>query len=160
LVGLARVSRNTFYEYFDDLAHVRAAAMQRAKSRLERALRGAEQSARTPVERWRALSRAWFEWAALEPAEARLVLGVTTSALSSAGALLQEALKRSLEELRAFGVRPSDASSMRILAAVAAAEAFGRELVSNCLGDDAGAAANARAQLEPAFVDVTVRMLR
>ncbi len=160
LVGLARVSRNTFYEYFDDLEHVRAAAVQRAKSRLERALRGAEQSARTPVERWRALSRVWFEWVAVEPAEARLVLGATTAALSLAGTLLQEALKRSLEELRAFGVRPSDASSVRLLAVVAAGEAFGRGLVATFLGDDAGAAANAQAQMEPALVDVAVRLLR
>jgi AcrR family transcriptional regulator len=159
LVSLARVSRNTFYEYFDDLEHVRAAAVQRARQRLDQALRGAERSARTPVERWRVLSRAWFEWAALEPAEARLVLETKGSVLSPAGAVLEAALKRSLEELSVFGVRPNDASAARVVAAAAAGEAFGRELVSECLAD-AGAVGSARTRLEQGFVDVTVRLLR
>src|SRR4051812_21174997 len=74
VVKLARVSRNTFYEYFDDLAHARTAVAQRSQQRLEQQLRVAEQRTRTPVERWRALVHAFLEWVSSAPAEALLCL--------------------------------------------------------------------------------------
>jgi AcrR family transcriptional regulator len=160
VVTLARVSRNTFYEYFDDLEHARGAAMQRSKARLEHALREAEQSARTPVERWRALARAWFEWVVADPAEARLILEVGAAALSSAGVLLEAALKRSLSDLRTLGVKSGEGEGPRIVAATATGEAFARELAANSLAAEASPPASERQRIERALLDVIVRVLR
>jgi AcrR family transcriptional regulator len=161
LVKLARVSRNTFYEYFDDLEHARHAAMQRANQRLDQALRRAELTARTPVERWRALVHAWFDWIALEPAEARLVLDARASALSEAGSIFQAALGRSIVDLRVFGVRPAGADTTRQVAVAAAGEAFGREWASKWLaaGEQASTARD-REPVERALVEIAVRVLR
>ena len=74
VIAIAGMGRNTFYEYFDDVPHARKAAEQRALRLVEDALRGAEAQTRTPVERFRALARAWFELAATTPAELLLVL--------------------------------------------------------------------------------------
>lgn len=159
IVKLARVSRNTFYEYFDDLGHARAAATQRGKQRAEQALRRAEQSARTPVERWRALARAWFAWVALDPAEARLVL-VASLPLSEAGALLEAAMKRSGAELRALGMNAGALEPSRFTAVAAVGECFARELVARSIGGEARGDHAQREHLERSLVEVTVRVLR
>jgi AcrR family transcriptional regulator len=160
LVRRARVSRNTFYEYFDDLEHARRAAMQRAKQRLEQGLRGAEQSARTPVERWRALVHSWFDWVSAEPAEARLVLEVRASALSEAGMIFEAALGRSIGDLRAFGVRPGGVDATRQVAVAAAGDAFGRELSSRWMAGEPASAVRERERVERALLEVAVRVLR
>lgn len=160
VVGLARVSRNTFYEYFDDLAHARRAVVQRATQRLEQALRGAEQRSRTPVERWRALARAWFGWIEAAPAEARLVLATSEAALSDAGSTFEVALKRSLDDVRAFGVKGAELSGARVVAAAAACEAFGREFASKHLDADSPTSSAERERLERELTDVAIRMLR
>jgi AcrR family transcriptional regulator len=159
VVELARVSRNTFYEYFDDLEHARAAATQRARQRLEPALRQAEQSARTPVERWRALVRAWFDWVSTDPAEARLML-VATSELSAGGAALEAALKRSVAELRALGVSAGASEAAHFVAAAAAGEAFARALVAAELASVSSDERPRRERLERALVEVIIRVLR
>lgn len=159
IVGIARVSRNTFYEYFDDLEHARAAAIQRGKLRLEQALRRAEQSARTPVERWRAIARGWFEWATAEPPEARLIL-LASTALSEAGAALESALKRSGSELRALGMNAAVPEASRFTAVAAAGEAFARELVAGRIAGEVTGGDNQRLRLERSLVEVTVRVLR
>ena len=89
VVKLAGVSRNTFYEYFDDLPHARVAAEQRAEQRLLVQLRAAEAQTRTPVERWRALGHAWMMWVTTGPAEAFLCLDRVRSGLSVAGRALE-----------------------------------------------------------------------
>jgi AcrR family transcriptional regulator len=159
VVNLARVSRNTFYEYFDDLEHARAAAVLRAKQRVEQALRQAEQAARTPVERRRALARAWFDWIVAAPAEAGLILRATTSALGDGGTRFEAAVMRSLADARALGVSVATPDRTVCMAVAAAAEAFGRELVAMLLGGEADQR-GPREVLERSLVDVSLRLLR
>ena len=61
VVEHAGIGRNTFYEYFDDVEHALAAVVARARSELNQRIDEALQPARTPLERVRALARAWSE---------------------------------------------------------------------------------------------------
>jgi AcrR family transcriptional regulator len=161
IAKVARVSRNTFYEYFDDLEHARSGAAQRARHRLDVALGEAQMRARTPVERWRELARAWFGWAVEFPAEARLVLGSDVRGLSEAGRALEGALTRSLGLMRASGLTAPSPDAVRVTAVSAAGEVLARSLIADAMADaDAGQSAPQRQGLERAFVDVAVRLLR
>lgn len=74
VVELAGIGRNTFYEYFDDIEHalqgVRARVLRELSVRIEGELSGA----RTPLERVRALSRAWAEQLFSSPSLSKLAL--------------------------------------------------------------------------------------
>jgi AcrR family transcriptional regulator len=159
VVTLARVSRNTFYEYFDDLEHARTAAVLRAKQRLELGLRQAEQSARTPVERRRVLARAWFDWISSAPADAGLILRTGSAALSDAGVAFEGALRRSVADARALGVSVTAPERTAVVAVAAVAEAFGRELAGGQLASEANQRTG-REVLERALVEVSLRILR
>jgi len=160
VVKLAGVSRNTFYEYFDDLEHARAAAERRAEQELERTLRSAEAQTRTPVERWRSLAHAWIEWLSHGPAGARLVLRDASSGLSAAGRLLEAALVRSLATLRASGVA-GEHDVLRVTAVAAAGEAYARRLSASLLTENGPVpAARELERIERSLVDVAVRLLR
>lgn len=161
VVKRARVSRNTFYEYFDDLEHVRAASEQRGRARLVVALQAVEQRARTPVERWRELSRAWLAWLLDFPAEARLATASTPTGLSSAGRELEAALMRSFALIHGSGLDADSDDALRVRAAAAAAEVLGRSLIAEQLTESAvGPNAAQRERFERALVDVAVRLLR
>jgi len=162
VVGLAGVSRNTFYEYFDDLAHARVAAEQRAEHRLLARLRAAEEQTRTPVERWRALSQAWMSWVAGSPAEALLCLERVRAGLSSAGLALEAACSRSLDTLRSSGIRAQDPDGARVTAVAAAGEVLARRFVADWSRLAPGPARldGERERMERALADVAVRLLR
>jgi len=171
IVRRAGVGRNTFYEYFDDVGHACAAAEAAVLRRLEQLIADAERTARTPVERWRALARAWFSFAEDEPSAIMLVLAIdarTARAVSSGAALLEAALERSLETLRSAGVTAPPAGPERVRGVAAVGEAFARTLGLGRLRLDSDDSASARSsferwdreRLERAFVDVAVRLLR
>src|SRR6478609_4100588 len=61
VVELAGIGRNTFYEFFDDLEHALGATQTRALRDFTARAASALQAARTPLERVRALARAWTE---------------------------------------------------------------------------------------------------
>jgi AcrR family transcriptional regulator len=157
---LARVSRNTFYEYFDDVEHARAAAALRARQRLEAALGEAQRRARTPVERWRELTQAWFGWALVFPAEARLVLTGEAQGLSEAGRELEGAFTRSLGFMRASGLNTPTPDAVRVTAVAAAGEVLARSLIVEAASADDASSAGPRQRLERALVDIAVRLLR
>jgi AcrR family transcriptional regulator len=161
VVTLAGVSRNTFYEYFDDLAHARAAAEQRAEHRLVMRLRAAEGQTRTPVERWRALSHAWMAWVTAAPADALLCLDRVRSGLSAAGRTFEAACARSLETLRSSGIRAQDPGA-RVTAVAAAGEVMARRFVaewSSAAPNPPGLDAE-RERMERTLTDVAARLLR
>jgi len=171
IVRRAGVGRNTFYEYFDDVRHARSAAEAVVLRRLERVIVDAEQTARTPVERWRALARAWLSFADEEPSAMMLALAIDARALrpmSSGAALLEAALERSLETLRSAGVSAPPAGPERVRAVAAVGEAFARTLGLAQIpldSDDSEAARSSverwdRERLERALVEVAVRLLR
>lgn len=163
VVKLAGVSRNTFYEYFDDLPHARTAAEQRGEHRLQARLRAAEEQTRTPVERWRALSRAWMSWVAAAPAEAFLCLDRVRGGLSGAGRALEAACSRSFEMLRASGIRAQDPDGARVTAFAATGEVMARRFVAEWLREappDLTRSERERERMERALADVAVRLLR
>lgn len=61
VVEVAGIGRNTFYEYFDDLEHALHAINHRVLGDFAARVSAALQTARTPLERLRALARAWTE---------------------------------------------------------------------------------------------------
>jgi AcrR family transcriptional regulator len=168
IIERAGVGRNTFYEYFDDVTHALDAAKSLVLRRIEQSLRAAEGVSRTPVERWRALARAWLAFAEDEPSAMLLALSVERAATSSAAAVLEEALARSLETLRSAGVAAPPASADRLLAVAAVGDAFARQLARAHVAADPGttesaaasSAGSERERFERALVDVAVRVLR
>jgi AcrR family transcriptional regulator len=186
VIAIAGMGRNTFYEYFDDVAHARSAAEANALRRLEEALREAEGRTRLSMERFRALSRAWFDVTESAPAEQLLALrSARESGLSPAGVALESSLVRALDTIRASGVKV-EREPLRLRAVAATAEVFARTLALSALSSpaltaatrapthsppasEANSAAASRApeappaqrsELERVLVDVAVRLLR
>lgn len=161
VVALAGVGRNTFYEYFDDVPHARREAESAVLRRVDAKLRVAAELARTPVERFRGLARAWLDAVAAEPAEFLLVLLPVGTKPSRGAELLRSAFERSLATLQAAGVGPA-ADRVRTLAVAATGEAVARALAGELLEpsvDAARASAEAETMLR-GLVDVAVRLLR
>jgi len=131
IVRRAGVGRNTFYEYFDDVPHAVDVARLAVLRRIERLLGDAEREARTPVERWRTLARAFLAFAEEEPSAMLLALAIEARAeesLSQGAAVLEAALSRSLETLRSAGVTSPLPGADRVRAVAAVGEAFGRAI--------------------------------
>jgi AcrR family transcriptional regulator len=74
VVELAGIGRNTFYEYFDDVEHALTVITTRALRDLVTRLESSVLAARTPLERIRALARAWAENLFVDPPLVRLAL--------------------------------------------------------------------------------------
>ena len=161
VVKIAGVSRNTFYEYFDDLAHARTAAAQRAQQQLARRLHAAEERTRTPVERLRALMLAWTAWATAAPADAALCLQGAPAGLGLAARELEAALVRSTATLRASGVQAPEQEGLRVTVLAAGAEVLARRLLA--LGARTSDGTPPRLEVERAersLADAAVRLLR
>lgn len=129
IVERARVGRSTFYEFFDSPEHLLDYLEQRALRSLESALELALTEARTPLERVRALARAWLAEVDARPVEARVALTrrLGNQLLSPAGDLLHRALERCVHAAhhdRMGWMSAADESSL--LAAAAAVEALSR----------------------------------
>lgn len=130
IAARAGVGRSTFYEFFDSPDHLLEQLEQRVLKGLESSLSVALVSARTPLERVRAIARAWLGELSARPVEARVALTPRASSalLSPAGKVLHGALSRSAVAARAMGVgflsATDDAS---LLAAAAAVEAVTRQ---------------------------------
>jgi AcrR family transcriptional regulator len=161
VVALAGVGRNTFYEYFDDVPHARREAESAVLRRVDAKLRAAEQLARTPVERFRGLARAWLDAVAAEPAEALLVLTPLGGSASRGAELLRAAFERARATLLAAGMGGT-IDPVRSLAVAATGEALARSLAAQLLEPGAGGAAASgdREAMVRGFVDVAVRLLR
>ncbi|HEV8246339.1 MAG TPA: TetR/AcrR family transcriptional regulator, partial [Polyangiaceae bacterium] len=169
VVELAGVGRNTFYEYFDDYPHALAALRSHTLERMDAAWRPALGNAHTPLERLRAVCRAWCtemlvsadEAVALLCAEARTVSQPLSSAGRELAAAVREARARS-------DVRVSD-DEQNILALAAAAEALvlsclasPNQVNSNAPSEPAALAIGSRAEtlLASAVIQVAQRLLR
>jgi AcrR family transcriptional regulator len=128
VVELAGIGRNTFYEYFDDIEHalvsIKARAVSDFSARAEVALR----AARTPLERVRALSRAWTEHLFEAPALARVALRAQSEAIepTQVSALAQHLIKVLSAELDARSALPGLAEPLRVLVVAALFDAASR----------------------------------
>jgi AcrR family transcriptional regulator len=117
----AGVGRNTFYDHFEDVDAAVAAAEEEGALVSYDALVEAGAGARTPVERLRALSRAWVNFAANDPdlvsALSRRTMG--SSLRPTGGPNLESVLAEVLTEAKAAGAisREPDAIRIRCVAA-------------------------------------------
>ena len=161
VVKIAGVSRNTFYEFFDDLEHARAAAAERAHRELVQALRAAEERTRTPVERLRAVTRAWLEWATAAPADAALALQAGREGLAPATRELEAAFTRASAILRGSGVQAPAHDALRVTLLAAGAEALVRRLLALGARSADGSPSHAEVErTERTLTEVAVRLLR
>jgi AcrR family transcriptional regulator len=98
----AGIGRNTFYEYFDDVEHALRAIDARARGDLVVRVEAALRVARTPLERVRALARAWSESLLESPSLARFALrsqapGLDAAELSGLGRYVATVLEAEVE---------------------------------------------------------------
>jgi AcrR family transcriptional regulator len=129
IVARAGVGRSTFYEFFDAPEHALAHLEQRVMNGLEQAFAAALSSAHTPLDRLRALLRAFIAALEARPLEARVVLlrrkepehsSVVGRALHAALTRLAQAAER--DDVALLAAR----DEVALLAATAIAEAVAR----------------------------------
>jgi AcrR family transcriptional regulator len=153
IVEHAGVGRSTFYEFFDSPEHVLEQLEQRALRSLATTLDESLRIARTPLERTRAIVRAWLDALQARPMEGRVALIKRANAelLSPAGKLLHRALERSAEVARQSGVGwLSSADDASLLGAAAAVEVVTRRhLAGPALPD-----------VQRALTDMVAKLLR
>ena len=128
VVEFAGIGRNTFYEYFDDLEHallaIKGRALRDFASRVDTALK----TARTPIERVRALARVWTENLLENPAHVKLALRaqaerIDASQLSALGQHLAAVLSA---EFDARSALPGLAEPLRVAVVAALFDAVSR----------------------------------
>jgi AcrR family transcriptional regulator len=129
IVERAGVGRSTFYEFFDGPQHVVAHLEQRALRGFEQALEAAFTAAHTPLERLRAILRAWLVQLDARPLDARVALDrrAANDLLAPASTLLLRMLERVALAARDGGVAWLGATdAVRLLSAAATVEALSR----------------------------------
>jgi AcrR family transcriptional regulator len=128
VVELARIGRNTFYEYFDDIEHALVAIKARALRDFATRLESALHAARTPLERIRALARAWAEYIVEAPTLARVALRAQAEAIEPTQlSVLAEHVSTVLNaELAARTALPGLADPLRTIAVAALFDAISR----------------------------------
>jgi AcrR family transcriptional regulator len=154
VVELAGIGRNTFYEYFDDVEHALTVIKTRALRELVMRLESSVQAARTPLERIRALARAWAENLFVDPALARLALRaqpelVDATQLSVLGTHLAGVLSAQHEARSAL---PGLADSLKVGAVAAVFDAVSRAHF--------GPRPMSAEELQSALADLSLRLLR
>jgi AcrR family transcriptional regulator len=153
VVEHAGIGRNTFYEYFDDVEHALTAINARARGELGLRVESALRSARTPIERVRALARAWAENIAGNPALARVALRARVAKsnpeeLSELGRYVVLVLENEVESRSAL---PGLVDRLRRVAVAAVFDAMSRaHLVEEPASDD----------LQRILADLALRLLR
>jgi AcrR family transcriptional regulator len=128
VVELAGIGRNTFYEFFDDLDHALLAITGRVLREFAARAESATQGARTPLERIRALARAWTEQLFENPKQMKLALRAQADAieptqLSPLGQQLATLLSAELEGRSAL---PGLAEPLRVAVVAALFDAVSR----------------------------------
>lgn len=153
VVEHAGIGRNTFYEYFDDVAHALTMIDSRARRELNARVESALRLARTPLERVRALARAWAESLTDTSALARIALRAQpvanqTAQLSVLGLDLVSVLEAEVESRSAL---PGLSDRLRIIAVAAAFDALSRVHLAEQPAPD---------ELPRILADLALRLLR
>ena len=153
VVEQAGIGRNTFYEYFDDVEHALTAINSRARGELTARAQAALLVARTPLERLRALARAWvdsltgnreFALVALRPPPA----AKHAADLSELGRCIATILENELESRSAL---PGLSDPLRIIAVAAVFEAVSKVHLGGSPPPD---------DLSRILADLAIRLLR
>jgi AcrR family transcriptional regulator len=154
VVELAGIGRNTFYEYFDDVDHALTVIKARVLRDLVARLESSVQAARTPLERIRALARAWAENLFIDPPLVRLALQAQpeiadASQLSVLGQHLAAVLSAQHEARSAL---PGLADTLKVSAVAAVFDAVSRAHF--------GPRPMSVEELQSALADLSLRLLR
>ena len=154
VVELAGIGRNTFYEYFDDVEHALAVIRTRALRDLVTRLESSVEAARTPLERIRALARAWAENLFVDPPLVRLALRAQPemadpAQLSILGAHLMAVLSAQHEARSAL---PGLADNLKVSAVAAVFDAVSRAHF--------GPRPMSVEELQSALAELSLRLLR
>ena len=150
VVEHARIGRNTFYEYFDDVEHALAAINGRARRELVTRVESALLLARTPLERIRALARAWAESVSVNSDFAMLAVSARrgSAELSVLGRCIVAVLEGELESRSAL---PGLGDRLRTTAVAAVFDAVTRvHLATSSPAED----------LPRTLADLALRLLR
>lgn len=150
VVARAGVGRNTFYEYFDDFAHALHSLSARARSELASAIAAELGAARTPLERIRALARAWVQHARADIARSALMLQhlpLHVRGVSPLGDRLARVLETETESRASL---PGLGDPRKISAVVAVFEALTRAELAH----------QNDPSLAPTLADLALRLLR
>ena len=154
VVELAGIGRNTFYEYFDDIEHALAVIRTRALRDLAARLDASVQAARTPIERIRALARAWSENLFSNPPLVRLALRAQPEAadatqLSGLGQHLASVLSA---QHQARSALPGLAETLKVRAVASVFDAISRAHL--------GPHRMSVEELQTVLADLSLRLLR
>jgi AcrR family transcriptional regulator len=154
VVELAGIGRNTFYEYFDDVEHALTVIKTRALRDLVTRLESSVRAARTPLERIRALARAWAENLFVDPPLVRLALRAQpemadAAQLSILGAHLTAVLSAQHEARSAL---PGLADNLKVNAVAAVFDAVSRAHF--------GPRPMSVEELQSALAELSLRLLR
>jgi AcrR family transcriptional regulator len=154
VVELAGIGRNTFYEYFDDVEHALTVIKTRALRDLATRLDSSVQAARTPLERIRAVARAWAENLFVDPPLVRLALRAQpemadAAQLSILGAQLTAVLSAQHEARSAL---PGLADDVKVRAVAAVFDAVSRAHF--------GPRPMSVEELQSVLADLSLRLLR
>ncbi len=153
VVEHAGIGRNTFYEYFDNVEHAVTAINARARRELDARSDAALRAARTPLERVRALARAWAESVAASPALTSIALRAQSAERDATElSVLGRSLATMLEnETEARSALPGVADRLRTTAVAAVFDAVTRaELARAPVASD----------LARTLADLALRLLR
>jgi len=154
VVELAGIGRNTFYEYFDDLEHALAAINTRVLRDFKLRVDTALQLARTPLERVRALARAWTENLLENPTQVKLALRAQAEPLEATQlSLLGQHVAGLLSaELDGRSALPGLAEPLRVAVVAAVFDAVSRAHLS--------VRAMTAEELQRVLADWSLRLLR
>src|SRR5450755_3486457 len=153
VVEHAGIGRNTFYEYFDDVEHALRSLNDLARRELVTRVEQALRLARTPLERVRAVARAWADNVAANPALTKLALRAQSAArdpaqLSGLGRYVATVLEREVESRSAL---PGLVDAQRVTAVAAVFDAVSRAHLG---------ALSSPGELQGILADFALRLLR
>jgi AcrR family transcriptional regulator len=153
VVEQAGIGRNTFYEYFDDVEHALASIDGRAQRELVACLEPALRLARTPLERMRALARAWAESLSANRSLALLALRPQsatrhTAELSALGRYVVTVLE---SEVGSSSALPGLVDRLRVTAVAAVFDAVSRAHLAE---------RSSASELPGVLADFALRLLR
>jgi AcrR family transcriptional regulator len=154
VVEIAGIGRNTFYEYFDGIEQALNAITSRALSELVTRTESNLKVARTPLERIRALARAWTESLLVNPQLVALVLRPGSKKVSAAqhSALAEYIADLLSRDLTARSALPGLGDPLRVSAVAAIFDTLSRECA---LGDKATGD-----KLQALLSELSLRLLR
>jgi AcrR family transcriptional regulator len=154
VVELAGIGRNTFCEYFDDVEHALSAIRTRALRELVARADAHLLAARTPLERVRAIVRAWTESLLANPALVALALRPQVDVISDAqhSVLAHYVAEKLTNDRTARSALPGLDNPLKVRAVAAVFDALSRaHFRTNPVSAD---------ELQTLLIELAVRLLR